>query len=82
MPGFTVLGESAATRGYAGTPGVEAARGCAGAPAVEGAIGVSGGAAAEVALRDAGAGGRARRATGSSQRCDQKYLQGEDMTVR
>ena len=63
-------------------PGVEAARGCAGAPVVEGAIGVSGGAAAEVALRDAGAGGRARRATGSSQRYDQKYLQGEDMTVR
>ena len=66
MPGFTVLGESAAARGYAGTPGVEAARGCAGAPAVEGAIGVSGGAAVEVALRDAGAGGRAQRAMGSS----------------
>jgi len=77
-----VPGESAAARGCAGTPGVEAARGCAGAPVVEGAIGVSGGAAAEVALRDAGAGGRARRATGSSQRYNQKYLQGEDMTVR
>ena len=41
-----------------------------GAPAVEGAIGVSGGAAVEVALHDAGAGGRAQRATGSSQHCD------------